>query len=293
MLSQAANSSEIIARLAGDPVGGFTVRNFYNTTDDQGAHPVVLVNNIAEPNVLLIHRGSNFMIHGEMAFFPEVLGDLLHGRVEQNEGWPDSQMKKDWDTWLKGHRGLFLNSCALPVWRAAIGAGFHPHPEDVDDHVAYMWYWQGKPRFGHLIKHDCRLGEGEELLELLKQGVHYDPEGEYIRSCLVNGPSFVCEVAGEPVCWSCTHVNGTMGMIYTPEQNRRKGYAYSLSAFQLDYMLKRDGIACAHIIDSNIPSMKLVLRLGAERWLEPVIWRSVYWPGEAPQLNDTSQNKQE
>jgi hypothetical protein len=89
-------------------------------------------------------------------------------------------------------------------------------------------------------------------------------------------------VDSEPVCWSCTHLNGTMGMIYTPEQHRRKGYAKSLAALQIDTRLASDGIACAHVVDHNVASMGMMAGFGAERWEEALCWRAVYWPGEAP-----------
>jgi hypothetical protein len=69
-------------------------------------------------------------------------------------------------------------------------------------------------------------------------------------------------VDGEPVCWSATHLSGTMAMIYTPEEHRRKGYAKSLAAFQIDHMLEKDGVACCHIISTNTASNELVKNFG-------------------------------
>jgi hypothetical protein len=83
-----------------------------------------------------------------------------------------------------------------------------------------------------------------------------------------------------PVSWACTHLNGTMGMIYTPPELRRWGFARSLGAFQIDSMLARDGFACCHIVDTNTPSMRLAQQLGGRLLAEPVVWRTVYWPGE-------------
>jgi hypothetical protein len=69
-----------------------------------------------------------------------------------------------------------------------------------------------------------------------------------------------------------------MGMLYTPPEHRRCGYARSLWAFQIDAMLARDGIACCHVIDSNTPSMQLMHGLGGAQLHEPILWRMLYWP---------------
>jgi len=280
MLTQARDREELIARLVGDPVRGFTSRNFCHSGEG-GWKPVVLVDDARDPQVLIAHAGANFSIYGAIERYQAVMDDLLNGRVEQEGGWPDERMTHDWKQ-VDGRRYMFVNASPYVVWRAALDVGFEPDAEDLRGHVAFMWHVSGAPRFGHLVQHPCRVGHGRELLELLKQGIGYDREGHYITQCLDHGPSFVCEVDGVPVCWSSTHMNGTMGMIYTPPELRRHGYARSLAAFQLDHMLARDGLACCHIIDKNVASMSMIRGFGAQRWEEPVVWRNVYWPGEAP-----------
>ena len=111
----------------------------------------------------------------------------------------------------------------------------------------------------------------------MRQAVDYDPSGEYIRRCLREGPSFVCTVGGEPVCWSCTHINRCMGMIYTPPEHRRHGYARSLAAFQIDRMLKEDGIAHCFVLEWNKASQGLLTKLGASLVPEAVVWRHLGW----------------
>jgi len=201
-------------------------------------------------------------------------------RIEQNPPWPDEQTRGDWEHWMLA-KGLFVNASPLVLWEMMQDAGFEPDPNERKQRHAYLWTIEGEPRFGHMMRHSCRLGEGEELWELLRQGISYDSEGEYVRRCLRRGPSFVCEVNGEKVCWASTHLNGTMGMIYTPPQHRRKGYARSLAAFQIDHMLKTCGVACAHVVSTNVESESMMRSLGARRIHDPVVWRTLYWPGEA------------
>jgi len=293
MLVPAEDREAVLKQLAGDPVRGFCLRNFMKSPREPGLTPELLVDDVQSPRVLIARAGAELMVYGALEHYNPAMKDLLEGRVETNGAWPDEPMRKMWQEWTEGRRFFFLNSTPYSVWRAARLAGFDAHPEDLDGPVAYLWYIQGEPRFGHLIKHPCRLGEGNELLERLKEGIPYDPEGHYTSQCLKHGPSFVCEVDGQPACWSCTHLNGTMGMIYTPEQHRRQGYAKSLAAFQIDHMLKRDGIACCHIIDFNTASMMLVKTFGAQRWEEPLVWRLVFWPGEAPPPEPPEEKKEE
>lgn len=281
MLTEVHDFAAVIERLAADRVKGFVVRNFCAPTDDE--HRVrLLVDDPADPRAMAAHIGTNFMISGALDRLPGLMGDLLEGNVEQEGGWPDEQMDDDWAHVTAGGRGIFLNTAHYAVWRAGVVAGFEPDPDDAKGQVAYQWHWLGEPRFAALVRHDCRAVHGVELLELMKLAVHYDPEGHYIRRCLEHGPSFVLEEGGEPMCWSCTHMNGTMGMIYTPDEHRRHGYAQSLAAFQIDHMLRRDGIAVCHVIDYNVASMALCAKLGAQFTPEPLVWRVLWWPGQAP-----------
>lgn len=280
MLIQLDDPLPVVNRLASDKLRGFAIRNFCERGGEPG--PVkVLTDDPADPAVLAAHDGTNFMIHGPQHRLLSVMTDLFQGNVKQEGGWPDEAMLKEWEEHWKGKRGIFLNTAPYGAWRAACLAGFEPNAEDTKGQVAYIWYWMDQPDLSAQVKHPCRaVAQGLELYELMKQAVHYDETGEYTKLCLENGPSFVLEVDGEAKCWSCMHLNGTMGMIYTPEEHRRKGYARSLAAFQTEYVYAHHGFACCHIIDYNIPSMKMVANLGAECLEEPCVWRVVNWPEE-------------
>jgi len=281
MLIQLKEPAEAVARLAGSDTRWFAFRNFCRRHD---AEPEinVLADDPADPHVLVAYAGTGFMFCGEIRAFGPMMIDLLNGDVDVDGGWQSERLEINWGEHGQGGHGIFLNTAPYAVWRAGVLAGFEPNPDDSAGQVAYQWNWTGEPRFSHLVRHPCRVVHGLELFELMKRAVHYDPEGKYIRQCLENGPSFVCEVDGEPKCWSCVHLNGTMGMIFTPDELRRHGYARSLGAFQLDYMLEHYGFAACHIIDFNTPSMNLVASLGAEITPEPVVWRVLWWPGERP-----------
>ena len=51
-------------------------------------------------------------------------------------------------------------------------------------------------------------------------------------------------------------------------------------------MLGREGAAYCHVVDHNIASMNMVYALGARVMPEALVWRGIYWPGEAPPVEE-------
>jgi GNAT superfamily N-acetyltransferase len=278
MLIQVAEPAKSIEGLAESKAHAYVFRRYCEFKHDNTDTAVVLGDSAKSPRILLAHYGGNMLVQGDPQAFAAAAEDLLYQRVEQDPPWSLGAMQDA--TLEKPDRpALFCNSTPVGFWEALKDAGFEVNPEDKS--VAYTWMTEGEPRFSHLVEHPCRLGEGEELHQYVRQGISYDPEGYYTRLCLQNGPSFVCEVDGEPVCWSATHLSGTMAMIYTPPEHRRKGYARSLGAFQIDFMLKHHGLACCHIISTNTPSNELIRTFGFVRVGAPLVWRNVVWPESA------------
>jgi len=282
MLVQTHDPEKVIAAVAEEPAHAFILRYWMESLNREAQQPAgfLLTDSPDDPTLLVLQSGAQiFALARRLEGYKRIAEDLLHERIRQTPPWPDEAAAGAWKHWLLG-KGLFVNSSPLVLWEFMLAAGFESLGEE-HAHHAYLWVVEGEPRFSRLVKHPCRVGEGEELWDELRRGIHYDPEGEYVRSCVRRGPSFVCEVGGEKVCWSATHLNGTMAMIYTPPEHRRKGYAKSLAAFQLDYMLREYGLACAHVVSTNIESRNLMESLGARRIHEPCVWRVLYYPGEA------------
>jgi len=279
MLTQVHDVTLLLDQLKLDLVARTLIKNFaaWNARDDQW--PIALVDDPEKPRAAVFHGGANVHVIAAAELLPAILNDLLHHRVEQQPPWPDDAVRADWEK--KGKPYLDFGLVNREVWRCAVRVGFADDPEEEKDDLAYFYYLTGEPRLAGWIKHPCRAIErGQELYELVRQGIDYDEDGKYTRKCLTQGPSFVCEVDGEPVCWSATHTGDMMGMIYTPQKYRRKGYARSLAAFQIDYMLGRDGIACALALDWNEASKRLLDSFGAEKLEQPIGWHIVYWPDE-------------
>jgi GNAT superfamily N-acetyltransferase len=277
MLVQVREPAKWIDDLSESPAHAYVFRNNCEFRHDNTETSIVLGNRAENPDLLISHYKGGMMVCGRPETFDAAAEDLLHHRVEQDPPWSIEDMR---DSTLEepGRPGMFCNSTPLKFWEALARAGFEVKADD--EVVAYTWFTTGEPRFAELVSHPCRLGQGTELHQYVRQGISYDPEGVYTKMCLEHGPSFVCEVDGEPVCWSATHLNGTMAMIYTPDEHRRKGYARSLAAFQIDYMLRRDGLACCHIISTNTPSNEMIKTFGFKRAGSALVWRMVHWPDE-------------
>jgi hypothetical protein len=273
MLTQVADPAAPLNALNLNAPRDFVFRNF--TLRRPGT--ILLADNPGSPRILVAHRGADFMLHAyDDAALQAAAADLFAGRIAQEPAWPDAQTLQDWD---REGPYIFINSSPVETWRACLAAGFKAPDDFIEGSPAGLYWMQGQPRLQRHIRHSCRLGRGMELWDRLRRGVSYDPEGEYVRLILQSQPSFVCEVDGQPVCWSTMHLNGTTGMIYTPEEHRRRGYARSLAAFQLDHVLRREGFVCCHVVGTNVASYSMLLDMGATR--EPdleIVWRAVLWP---------------
>jgi hypothetical protein len=287
MLTQVTDLDKVVRAVTDEKALRFTLDYTRGTQEFFSDTNVLLLTDDNEaPTLLVLLRGpSVFALARDNNGYKQIAEDLFHERIQCDPPWPSDETKRSWEEESLG-KGLWTNSSPLVLWEFMEDAGFEKDLGDHHHRHAYLWVIEGEPQYADLVLHPCRLGDGEELWEELRQGIGYDPEGEYIKMCLQRGPSFVCEVNGKKVCWSNTHLSGTMGMIYTPPEHRRKGYAKSLAAFQIDHMLHEYGVACAHVVSTNIASQGLMMSFNARRICEPLTWRAVYWPGEAAKAKE-------
>lgn len=279
MLHASADRDATLHHFAADPVAGYVLRNFCARAASDGSLPILLTDAASGARALIAVRGAHAMAchrpGGEQAYDALFAAMYEAGLEEGQTPWPDTAAREAWES--TGRRYLFLDTSPPQAHAAALRAGFITIPDNPGSPPAGIFALTGKPRFANQIAHSCRLGREQELLELLKRGISYDQEGEYVAACLREGPSFVCEDAGQAVSWSATHLNGSMGMIYTPPELRRQGYARSLAAFQVDHMLRIRGVALAHVIEGNTASQRLLMSMGAAHLDGEVCWRTVYW----------------
>jgi hypothetical protein len=273
MLHLVEDAAAALAALGEPGPADFTFRNFSRRPKTHlFMHP--------DTNALVALSGADLMLlAGSEEVRRQAMADVFTASFAPSSTWPDEHALKDWQR--EGEPFIFCNSSPIAVWEAGLQAGFVDPDGKERDHFANLYWFPGKPRFSHLIEHSCRLGRGMELYDRLRSGVGYDEEGYYTRMVLAENPSFVCEVHGQPVCWSTIHLNGTMGMIFTPEEHRRHGYARSLACFQIDHELRRRRFACCHVNNENVASSSMLLELGATKDDTPLGWRPLHWPDGA------------
>jgi GNAT superfamily N-acetyltransferase len=268
VLYEVSQPLPIIRSKAADSLSWRVLGHWLSAESAEGAPVVWLTDDLGKPALLIRLAGASCMAlnhHGDMT---AGLADLLNGRIEGGSFQPA------------------VNSCFKLgrvdrfVREAALQAGFLDVEDQEQPHYsAHAWYVEGPARFSEHVRHPCRRCEGPELSPLFAEA---DPDEDvgYIAACLAVGPSFVCEDNVEPVCWSCTHLGGAMGRIFTPPEYRGRGYGKSLTAFQVDHMLASKGIAVASVSIENPASHKLLLALGAHHLPEPLTWSDMRWPSE-------------
>ncbi len=69
-----------------------------------------------------------------------------------------------------------------------------------------------------------------------------------------------------------THSEGSMGMLEIFPEYRRKGYGLLLESFLIAWHLERGMTPYAHVVDGNVPSLRLQQKLGMEVGSLPAIW---------------------
>jgi ribosomal protein S18 acetylase RimI-like enzyme len=218
-----------------------------------------LADNPCDPQVVLRVQGSSCMALGD----PGAAADALR--------WLSLNCERAGPEFELGRVNPRIREAALKAGLLDVPAEPQPH------YSAHAWYIEGPPRFGYRVRHPCRVAQGVELLKLFL--IVDEREDElYLRACLEQGPSYVCEVRGEAVCWSLTHLGGAMGRIFTPPQHRGCGFGKSLTAFQVDDTLRGCGIAVASVSVDNPASYRLLQALGAEHLPEELTWSHMLWP---------------
>lgn len=85
---------------------------------------------------------------------------------------------------------------------------------------------------------------------------------EKIRNCIAQRPSSAVYVDGKAVCWLLVHEDNSLGIMYTLEEHRRKGYALDVSLDLVDQQLKAGKTPFLQIRDDNAMSPGLALKCG-------------------------------
>ena len=280
MLYEIDNPIELVARWGGDDISR-KVLGLWLREAGPPQHPAVrwFADNSDEPAVILRMMDTDCMIQGPPDAVEQACTDLALGHLQADRPWPDEGTEAAWQR--EGGRLLHLGRVPTSTLASFKRLGFTDWQDEVQPYYqALAWQLTGPPRFAERVRHACRIAGALELLPLYAEGNDDSWDVDYIRACLLHGPSFVCEVDGEPVSWSLTNLGGAMARVFTPPEHRGKGYASSLAALQVDTMLAMQGLAAASVRLDNEGSYRIFQGLGAEPLEEVQTWSNLEWPGE-------------
>lgn len=104
--------------------------------------------------------------------------------------------------------------------------------------------------------------------EIVDKYYTYRNEGslETIKRDISRRPSSAVYVDGEPVSWALIHDDGTMGIMYTREEYRGKGYALDVSIDLASKVIKGGRTPFLHIVKENNMSPGLARKCGLEMY---------------------------
>lgn len=83
-----------------------------------------------------------------------------------------------------------------------------------------------------------------------------------IQSNIIHRPSSAVYINGELACWVLMHEDNSMGIMYTKEEHRRKGYAIDVTIDLAAKIIARGNIPYIQIVDSNSMSPGLAKKCG-------------------------------
>lgn len=113
------------------------------------------------------------------------------------------------------------------------------------------------------IQHEVRTISLEDAA-MIDSFYTYQGEGslEEIKENLKRRPSSGVYIEDELVCWVMVHEDDSMGIMYTKEAHRRKGYAVDVTIDLIDQMLKLNKTPYVQIVESNGMSPGLATKCG-------------------------------
>lgn len=85
---------------------------------------------------------------------------------------------------------------------------------------------------------------------------------EIIKRDITNRPSSAIYMNDEPVCWVLIHDDNSMGIMYTKEEHRRKGYAIDVTIDLVKQIFERGKIPFIQIVQGNGMSPGLAKKCG-------------------------------
>ena len=166
----------------------------------------------------------------------------------------------------------------------------------------YQITWQNECTVYYLPKENLDLGliknevgsiapEDAETVDKFYQ-YSYSGSLEVIKRDIERRPSSAVYVDGEIVCWVLIHDDNSMGIMYTKEEHRRKGYAIDVTIDLADKIIKSGKVPYVQIVKGNNMSPGLAQKCGFVEFGK-VSWFGVAagTPKEILETNNVSNKK--
>jgi len=225
----------------------------------------IYVDNVENPRGVYVSKGYfKYIYSKEDSFINEVMDTFSEDGFYGFAGIDDSIAKKI----KERYRTVWDNPCALYYLpKENLDLGLIKHPvQDVDVKDA-------------------------EIVDKYYEFRH--PESiEAIRKDIELRPSSAVYVDGEPVCWVLVHDDNSMGIMYTREEYRRKGYAVDVTLDLAAKIYERENIPYLQIIERNNMSPGLAKKCNFVNCGE-VTWFGIVsgLPKEFVDISDGTQKK--
>lgn len=122
-----------------------------------------------------------------------------------------------------------------------------------------LYAWNGSPLNTSVIDCDIRPIDLSYARQI-SDGTPYHADLTDVRTCLTRHPSAAVYVNGKAVCWCLLHLEGSLGMLYTLPEFRRKGYALQVITALTQMVIDAGNVPYAYIIEDNVASKSLAAK---------------------------------
>ncbi len=125
-------------------------------------------------------------------------------------------------------------------------------------------YYLPEGKFDASLKANATERIRPEDAETVDKFYQYRDSGtlEIIKRDITNRPSSAVYVDGEIACWVLIHDDNSMGIMYTKEEHRRKGYAVDVTTDLIQQILDRGKLPYLQIVKGNGMSPGLADKCG-------------------------------
>lgn len=136
-------------------------------------------------------------------------------------------------------------------------------------------YYIPEEKYDYFKNLDVSLDSLKEAdLNIVNDYYTYKDEGSYLylKTCIEKNPSSVIrDESGSPISWAMMREDGSLGVMYTLKEHRKKGHALTISNDLIKKVINYGFQPYAHIIVENTPSRSMSEKAGFVHWGD-VLW---------------------